>query len=63
VVSGDRQSCVVAQQPDDVQVGHPRLDHDDIGPLRLVGPQLSQRLPVIRRVLLVRLLVLGNNSA
>ena len=62
MVGGDGQRGVVAQQADDVQVGHAGLHHHDVGALRLVQARLPQRLPVVARVLLVRLLVGGDDA-
>ena len=62
MVRSDGQCGVVTQQADDVQVGEPRLHHHDVRALRLVQARLPQRLTIVTRVLLVRLLVGGNDA-
>ena len=62
MVRGNGQRGVVTQQADDIQVGQARLHHHDVGPLRLIEASLPQGLTVIAWVLLVRLLVGGNDA-
>ena len=62
MVSGNRKGCVVSKEADDVQVGHARLDHHDVCPLRLIQTGLPEGLPVVGGVLLVGLLI-GRNDA
>jgi len=62
MVSSNRQGGVVSEEADDVQVGHARLDHHDVGAFRLIQASLPQSFPVVGGVLLVRLLV-GRDDA
>lgn len=62
MVGRDGEGCVVPKEANDIQIGHARLDHHDVRAFSLIGPQLPQGFPVVGRVLLVRLLVGGDDA-
>ena len=62
MVGSNRKGGVVSEQANDVKVGHARLDHHDVGTLCLIQAGLPQGLPVVGGVLLVGLLVGGDNA-
>lgn len=62
MVSSNWEGGVVSEEADDVQVGHARLDHHDVCPLRLIQARLPEGLPVVSGVLLVGLLVGGDDA-
>mmetsp|Transcript_51764 Transcript_51764/g.125476 ORF Transcript_51764/g.125476 Transcript_51764/m.125476 type:complete len:461 (+) Transcript_51764:94-1476(+) len=63
VVGRDGQVGVVLEELDDVEVWHPGLDHQHVGPLGGVEGALDERLPRVGGVHLVRLLVGGGVGA
>lgn len=62
MVGSNRQVGVVSEEANDVQVGHAGLDHHDVGALRLIQSGFPQSFPVVSGVLLVGLLVGGNDA-